>query len=159
VSVEIKYTQLAAYLNLVFEDHLLSPQGETFTGSEGIYYSLPNARYFHIIPNCSGMKHAQVYELSEFNKRGSFACPVCLSIPVVPVERVMAFSLLDADGIEIATSNYSSSQVNIARNGVRIYHQISMFQTDDTLLEKIYLQPMIGSEPVNAEPIECIALK
>jgi len=159
VDTKIIYTQLAAYLNVTFENYLPAPQDEPFDIQDGIYYGTPGAVYFHNDLNCSGMENAQSYELSEFLERGGRACPLCLDALIVPAARVMYFALLDADKNEIASQNTSSSQVGNEMNGVRIYHQISILQTSDTLPDRVFLQPMEGSERVNTAPIECEVIK
>lgn len=159
VSAEIKYTQLAAYLDVVFEDQLPTPQGEPFDVPEGIYYGTPGALYFHSDPNCSGMENVQAHELSEFLENGSRACPFCMDAPRAPAARVMYFAILDADGTEIATQGGGSSQVGDEMNGVRTYHQISTFQTSEALPDKVFLQPMVGSEKVGTSTIACDVIK
>jgi hypothetical protein len=159
VSAEIRYTQLAAYLDVVFEDQSPTPEGEPFDVPDGIYYGMPGALYFHSDPNCSGMENAEAHELSEFLGNGSRTCPFCMDAPRAPAARVMYFALLDADGNEVATQGGGSSQVGDEMKGVRTYHQISTLQTSETLPDRVFLQAMVGSEKVSTAPIECSVVK
>jgi hypothetical protein len=159
VNAMIIYTHLAAYLDVTYEDHMPILQDELFDVPDGIYYGLPGAKYFHSEPNCSGMANAKSYELSELLERGKHACPVCLGALTAPDARMMYFALLDRDRNEISSQNSGSSQVGDEMNGVRIYHQISILQTSDMLPDKVFLQPMEGSERINIAPIECEVIK
>ena len=72
------------------------------TGEALVYYTA-NGAYFHITPNCSGMRNAQLHTAKNIFKSGKRHCPVCIADNVsrywLPVPRS------DADSVYFASSN------------------------------------------------------
>lgn len=155
VSAQILYTPLAAYLEVTYEDESPAPPGEPFDMPDGMYYGTFSMRFFHADPNCSGLENAPAHSLSELLEHGGHPCPVCMGAPMPPSPRIMYFAPLDADGNETATWGMTSGQIGDEPNGVRTYRQITTLQTGDTLPDRMLLQPMEGSERMDAAPIEC----
>lgn len=155
LSAEIKYTPLAAYLDVTFEDQMPTPPSEPFDVPDGTYYGTPGALFFHVNPSCSGMENAPAHNLTDFVEKGSRPCPFCLGAPMPPAARVLCFALLDGDGNEVELRSGGSDQVGDEMDGARTYHQVTIHQTSDTVPDKVFLKPMEGSERVGSVPIEC----
>ena len=155
ISAEIRYTQVAAYWDITYQDWQPAPADTPFEVPRGTYYGSLKQKFFHKDPNCSGMENAQSHDLSEFLANGVRPCPICLGAPRPASTRALDFALLDETGKEIAWSSCGSEQLGDEIAGVRTYHQTMMLQTSAQLPAKLYLKPMDFMSDVGYRMIEC----
>ena len=155
LSAEIRYTQVAAYLDMTYQDWQPAPAEAPFEVPDGTYCGSLKQKFFHVDPNCSGMKNAESHDLSEYLERGMRPCPICLGAPPPASNRALTFALLDETGKEIEWSGCSNGQVGDEVDGVRTYHQTMMLQTSRQLPAKLSLKPMDFMSDVGYKTIEC----
>ena len=155
ISAEIRYTQVAAYLAMTYQDWQPAPADAPFEVPDGTYYGSLKQKFFHKDPSCSGMKNAQAHDLSEYLEHGVRPCPVCLGAPRPASTRALNFVLLDEAGKEIEWSGCSNGQIGDEVDGVRTCHQTMMLQTSAQLPAKLYLKPMDFMSDVGYKTIEC----
>jgi hypothetical protein len=155
ISAEIRYTRVAAYLDMTYQDWQPAPADAPFEVPGGTYYGSLKQKFFHKDPNCSGMKNAQAHDLSEYLEHDVRPCPICLGAPRPASTRALDFVLLDETGKEIEWSGCSSGQIGDEIDGVRTYHQTMMLQTTAQLPSKLYLKPLDFMSDVGYKTIEC----
>ena len=58
------------------------PEPSTTTNADGtvetIYYDTPTGQYYHILPNCTGMKSSMKVTKAEAESRNQTPCPICI---------------------------------------------------------------------------------